>query len=155
MSSMSNRWATLACLAVALVAAPTAEGQRHPDYRRALSDLRLARHLLNAPGDFRVAEDQRRAVGRINNAIRDIERAAARDRQNLSWRKPPDVPRVRADRFHQARIAVESALRDVQQWESNPNAAGWQGRAVRDLHDALRAIDVAVRDRQGPRGPRF
>lgn len=113
MSSMCNGWLALTCIAVALVAAPTAEAQRHPDYRRALADLRLARHLLNAPGDFRVVEDQRRAVGRINTAIRDIERAAARDRQNLSWREPADVPRVRTDRFRQARIAVQSALRDV------------------------------------------
>lgn len=121
---------------------------RHPDYRRALADLRLARHLLNAPGEYRVVEDQRRALGRINAAVRDIEQAGIRDRQNLQWRAPADAPRVRADRFRQARVAVVSGLRDVQTWESNPNAAAWQGRAVRDLNDALRFIDAAIADRE-------
>jgi hypothetical protein len=134
---------------VAVVAAPSALlAQRHPDYRRALSDLRLARHLLNQPATFRVIDDQRRAVGRIDNAIRDIERAAVRDHQNLAWRQPNDVPRIPADRFRQARVAVESALRDIQQWEANPNAAGWQGRAVQDLNEAMRAIDFAIQDRR-------
>ena len=142
----------LICLPVLL---PVAEAQRHPDYRRALADLRLARHLLNAPGEYRVVEDQRRALGRINAAIRDIEQAGIRDRQNLAWREPADVPRIRADRFRRARAAVGSALRDIQTWEANPNAANWQGRAVRDLNDALRFIDGAIQDREGlPRGPR-
>lgn len=151
MLSFTKTSAVVLCVAALFVGLPGAEAQpRHPDYRRALADLRLARHLLNAPGDYRVVEDQKRAIGRINSAIRDIEQAGIRDRQNLAWREPADVPRVRADRFRQARVAVESALRDIQQWESNPNAAGWQGRAVRDLNDALRAIDTAVRDREGP-----
>lgn len=137
------------CAAAFVLGLPAAQSQpRHPDYRRALADLRLARHLLNAPGEYRVVEDQRRALGRINGAIRDIEQAGARDRQNLAWREPADVPRVRAGRFRQARLAVVSALRDIQTWESNPNAAAWQGRAVRDLNEALRFIDAAIADRE-------
>ena len=152
---LTRRSAVLACIASAFLAVPPAQAQRHPDYRRALSDLRLARHLLNRPGTFRVADDQRRAIRRIDNAIRDIEQAAARDHQNLAWREPNDVPQVAADRFRQARVAVASALRDIQQWEANPNAAGWQGRAIQDLNEAMRAIDMAIQDRHGPPPPRY
>lgn len=146
---------TTAALIIVL-ALPSADAQpRHPDYRRALADLRLARHLLNAPGEYRVVEDQRRAVGRINTAVRDIEQAGTRDRQNLAWRGPADVPRIRADRFRQARAAVVSALRDIETWEANRNAAAWQGRAVRDLNEALQFLDLAIQDREGlPRSPR-
>ena len=100
-------------------------------------------------------EDQRRALGRINAAVHDPEQAGMRDRQNLAWREPADVPRIRADRFREARVAVGSALREIQMWEANRNAAGWQGRAVRDLTEALRFLDFAIEDREGlPRGPR-
>jgi hypothetical protein len=134
-------------MAVALITVQVMQAQPPPDYRQALSDLRLARHLLNAPGDYRVVEDQRRAISRINNAIRDIEQAAIRDHQNSVWREPANVPRIRADRFRQARVAVESAIRSVQQWERNPAASGWQARAMRDLNEAMRSIDVAIADR--------
>jgi hypothetical protein len=151
MGSLSRRLGVgVGCLAVALVGAvqvQVLQAQPPPDYRQALGDLRLARHLLNAPGDWRMVEDQRRAVNRINNAIRDIEQAAIRDHQNPAWREPANVPRIRADRFRQARVAVESAIRNVQQWERNPAASGWQARAMRDLNEAMRSIDIAIADR--------
>jgi hypothetical protein len=144
------------CAALVLGPLSASAQPRHPDYRRALTDLRMARHLLNLPGEYRVVEDQRRATERINRAIHDLEEAAIRDHQNPAWREPSDVPRIRADRFRRARAAVESALGNIQQWEANPHASGWQGRAIRDLNDSLRFIDAAMRDRSwGGPPPRY
>jgi hypothetical protein len=149
MNPLSRRSALLG-----LIASTAAVAQRHPDYRQALSDLRMARFLLTRPGSYRTQDEQRRAVDRINRAIRDIEQAAVSAHQNPAWREPTDVPPVRADRFRRARIAVQSALRDIQTWEANPNASAWRGRAVRDLNDALREIDDAIQERRGGPPPR-
>lgn len=149
MNPLSRRSALLG-----LVASAVAMAQRHPDYGRALSDLRMARFILTRPGSYRTEDEQRRAVNRINNAIRDIERAAISAHQNPAWREPNDVPPGRADRFRRARAAVASALRDIQQWEANPNASAWRGRAVQDLNEALREIDIAIQERRGGPPPR-
>ena len=138
-------------LAIFILASLPAEAQLRPDYRRALTDLRVARHLLDAPGDFRAVEDQRRAIGRINAAIRDIEQGGMRYRRNLAWREPGDVARLRTDRFRQARLAVVSAIRDIDRWETNRNAGGWRARAAKDLNDSLHFIDLAIADREGSR----
>lgn len=109
----------------------------HPHYLRALSDLRLARALLDRPEDGDVAADQRRAIHELNEALNEISRAAITDGKDLGFRPPIDTSLNRPGRFNKALDLMNSAMRDLQAEEDNRAALGWRARAMDDLRDAI------------------
>ena len=69
------RSALIAGLALGLSAAP-ALAQSHPHYTKALTDLRLARALLQAPDTGRAEGFEKTAIGDIDQAMSEIRHAA-------------------------------------------------------------------------------
>jgi hypothetical protein len=62
-----------------------------PRYLKARSDLREAQVILRNFGDRRVSRSLQAAVGQLDLAIREVERAAVADGRNLDRNPPPDI----------------------------------------------------------------
>ena len=120
---------------------------RHPHYASALSDLRTARWLLDRPAEYNVARDQRAATDFINRAIDEIKRASIDDGRNPDWHAPVDTSLDRRGRLQKASELIEAARRDLSFEEDNYAAAGWRGRAMRHVDDALAMTRRAMSDK--------
>jgi len=123
----------------------SASAADHPYYLHALSDLRVARWLIDhRPGGWERTGDEIAAIDRIDQAIKAIKKASIDDGKDLA-----DHPRVdeRADhigRLHEALDYLEKARRDVNQDEDNIFADGLKDRALKHINEAIRRTKLAI-----------
>jgi hypothetical protein len=118
------------------VAVPPAEA--HPAYLHALSDLRLARWLLERRGSDRAMKwDEREAIASIDRAIGDIRQAAIDDAKNPLDHPAVDAREPRAGRLHRALAALRAAREDIAKEEDNAFANGLRARGLRNIDEAI------------------
>ncbi len=112
--------------------------QAHPAYLHALSDLRLARWLLERRGGDRAMKwDEREAIASIDRAIGDIRQAAIDDAKNPQDHPPVDAREPRAGRLHRALAALRAARADIGREEDNAFANGLRARGLRSIDEAI------------------
>ena len=145
------RPALLAAVAIAaggLATAP-ALAQSHPHYLKALTDLRLARALLQAPDTGRAEGFEKTVIDDIDQAISELRHAAIDDGKSLDDHPPIDANVSHKDRLHEILALVEGAGRGLAVDEDDQKALGWRDRAVKDTADA-RAFVVAAINNEPP-----
>lgn len=117
----------------------------HPRYASAIANLRYARALLWRDDWRDVMRDQRAAIDEIDRAIGEARQAAIDDHRN-----PDDHPPIEArmgweGRFRKAMEVMDAAERDLDQAETNPNAAQWRRAARQDIENAKGYVNRAMR----------
>lgn len=121
----------------------------HPAYLHALSDMRLARALLERPTrGAEVRWDEGRAIGQIDAAIREIREASIEDGKPLADHPPVDARLRHRDRIRTAVELLEKAMHDIEQREDDGFARGLRGRAIGHLREAVRMGREAIADRR-------
>jgi hypothetical protein len=122
---------------------------QHPAYLHALSDMRLARALLERPTrGADVKWDENRAISQVDAAIREIRQASIDDGKPLSDHPPVDLHARHRDRLRQAAELLAKAAHDIEEREDNGYANGLRTRALGHLRGAERAIHDAIEDRR-------
>lgn len=115
----------------------------HPGYLHALTDLRMARWLMERrPGDRRVYENEDVALTEVDAAIRDIMHAAIVDDTDLRDHPMSVVPK-HDSRPQRAIEYLKQARNNVAREEDNPETREPQGRAYGHVDTALRAAQQA------------
>jgi hypothetical protein len=118
----------------------------HPYYLHAMSDLRQARAYLARPDYPQIADDERRAVGEIDAALNEMQRAAIEDGKD-PWRyEQPDARMSPTDRFHKALELLDAARRDASHQEDDPWVRDLQHRILHHIDGAHRAVQQAIND---------
>src|SRR5262249_17862267 len=120
----------------------------HPAYLHALSDLRVARAMLERPAKPDVKWDEQNAIREIDAAITEIKGAAIDDGKPLSDHPAIDANLHHRDRLKQAMELLRKSAKDVEEREDNNFAKGLRGRAVGHIHNAEHAVHEAVEDRK-------
>ncbi len=116
----------------------------HPHYLSAISDLRVARWLLeHVPGDWRRTEDEMAAVRKIDDAINEIKRAAIDDGKDVNYHPQVDEHPDHRGRLGQALEYLRKARLDISQDEDNRFAQGLQNRAYVHIDEAIRLTERA------------
>jgi hypothetical protein len=111
---------------------------KHPAFLHALSDLRFARaNLERKAGDAESKWDEARAVGNIDDAIKEIRSAAVDDGKNLTDHPAVDASLKRGGRLHHALESLEAARRDVNEEEDDNFAQGLKRRALQHINAAV------------------
>jgi len=121
---------------------------RHPAYLHALTDLRAAHSLIEhrPPGSAQMRSDEQRAILYINEAIKELKRAAIDDGKNLDEHPPEDAQLDRSGQLHRADELLRKARSDIAREEDNRAARGLRDRAIRHVDEAIRATDRAIED---------
>lgn len=120
---------------------------RHPAYLHALTDLRAARWLIeHRPGDARVSADEDVAITRIDEAIREIKRAAIDDGKDIHAHPPVDAQLDNRGRLHRAQELLHKVHDDIAREEDDPLTRGLRDRAVRHVDEAMGATHHAIVD---------
>jgi len=120
---------------------------RHPAYLHALTDLRAARWLIeHRPGDARVSADEDVAITRIDEAIREIKRAAIDDGKDIHDHPPVDAQLDNRGRLHRAEELLHKVHDDIAREEDDPLTRGLRDRAVRHVDEAMGATHHAIVD---------
>jgi tetratricopeptide (TPR) repeat protein len=118
----------------------------HPRYLQALSDLRVARWMIDhRSGDWQATEDEFAAVREIDAAINEIKRAAIDDRKDVNDHVGVDEHPGHMDRLRDAEFYLNKAQQDVNQDEDNRFADGLQARALQHINEAIRNTHRAIR----------
>ena len=118
---------------------------RHPAYLHALTDLRAARWLIeHRPGDARVSADEDVAITRIDEAIREIKRAAIDDGKDIHDHPPVDAQLDNRGRLHRAEELLHKVHDDIAREEDDPLTRGLRDRAVRHVDEAMGATHHAI-----------
>ncbi|HEV2678068.1 MAG TPA: hypothetical protein VGV37_26285 [Aliidongia sp.] len=136
--------AGLALAAPFTARAQTAVATAHPQYTKALTDLRLARALLMVPDDTPAKKFSVTAAGDIDQAMAEIKRASIDDGKSLDDHPPIDANVSHRDRLHEAQALIESATRDLNAEEDDKAALGWRAKATKDVADAHAFVLAAV-----------
>jgi hypothetical protein len=129
--------------------APKADAQPpHPAYIHALTDLRLARTYLDrlTPSE-RLDDAQVQAVHELEQAISEIKAASIDDGKDIGYHAPIDARIQPRDRFAKAHEALDAAMHDVQQPESDPRTQALQRSIINHISHAIttvRAIQAHV-----------
>jgi hypothetical protein len=138
----------LSLVAVTLVlsaAAPAAGAVgSHPHYLEALTDLRLAHALLQAPDRAKAEKFEKTAIDDVDQALAEIKHAAIDDGKNLDDHPPIDANVSHQDRLNQILKLVQAANRDLNFDEDDQKALGWRARAVKDAADAQAFVEAAI-----------
>jgi hypothetical protein len=131
---------------VVTTAPPPAVGA-HPAYLHALTDLRMARALVEKPARPDVKWDEMNAVREIEGAINEIHQAAIDDGKPVADHPPVDMAMKQHDRLVQAVVLLEKSAQDIQQKEDNAFAKGLRKRAMDHIAAAIHDIRQAIEDR--------
>ncbi len=119
----------------------------HPEYIKALSDLRMARELLSFADEGNVMADERQATNSINQAIKGAKRAAIDDGLDIFATPPADTNLPRHDRLRQAaRLLHDTYNRLMRAPESDRAAQGVLYDTLFNLNRAIGYADKAIRD---------
>ena len=145
-----SRSTLFAAAALGLAASP-ALAQSHPHYREALTDLRLARALLQAPDTGRAEDFEKTAIGDIEQAMSEMRHAAIDDGKPMDDHAPIDANVSHKDRLHEILALVEGAGRDLAIDEDDQKALGWRERAMKDTADARAFVMAAINNEQPQR----
>lgn len=138
----------LAASACAGVPGPAHAQPVHPAYLHALSDLRLARAMLDRPAEYNVVRDQFAAIDHVNGAIGEIRHASYDDGKDPNWNPPIDAHMDHRGRLTKALELIGSAERDLRSEEDNPDAARWRNAAFHHLEEARHAVEHAITDKR-------
>ncbi len=147
----STHWmsAVVMTVLVAACAAPRpAPAQEHPHYIHALSDLRLARAILDRQQEWNVMRDQYAAIEEIDHAIGELKRASIDDHKDLRDHPPIDTYLDYRGRLHRAMELLDSVERDLHAEEDNYAALGWRDAAIHHVNDARGAVHRAIEDKR-------
>jgi len=121
----------------------------HPAYLHALSDLRTARALLERPAkDAEVKWDEKRAIGQIDAAIKEICEASIDDGKPLNDHPPIDAKTHHRDRIKSAIDLLEKSAKDIEEREDNNFAKSMRGRVLGHIREAIRFTREALEDRK-------
>jgi len=119
---------------------------RHPAYLRARTDLRRAERLMDVREEPNVRRDLAAAAREVQQAIREIDAAAAWDRKDLMDNPPVDTYPDRPGRFRAMAQFLLGARRDIEREEDNPAARAWRNRALQHIDESIRLVRRAARD---------
>ena len=122
-----------------------AQQHGHPAYLHALSDLRLMRAYLDklTPSE-RISDEQVRAIGEIDEAIRLIKEASIDDHKDMRDHMPIDAHITPSNRFRKAREAGGAAKHDLEEEEDNNYARGLKHRALEHVENANHIVDDII-----------
>jgi hypothetical protein len=133
-------------LGLALLASATAFAQTaaHPHYLEARSDLAKARQLMQQPDEANVEAQLRNAVGAVNQAIGEIDRAAFLDKKDLD-----DHPRVDTNlkclgKFREIFRLLRAAQTDINQEEDSPKSRAVRNAANQHINEARQYMKKAI-----------
>jgi hypothetical protein len=134
-----------------LAAAPFAANAdlpgKHPHYLHALSDLRVARWMLeHRPGDAAVSGQEDVAITEIDAAIGEMKKAAWFDGKDVHDHPKVDSPPDRPGRLHKALELLREAHGDVAREEDDPETRGLRDRAIGHLDGAIHATEHSIGD---------
>jgi len=130
-----------------VVEAPPAPAA-HPAYLHALSDMRVARALLERPARPEVKWDENNAVREIDAAINEIKQASIDDGKPLGDHPPIDAKWGHRDRLKEAQRLLHKAAQDIEEKEDNAWAKGLRARAIGHIRNAEFGIRDAMEDRR-------
>jgi len=122
---------------------PPPHADAHPAYLHALTDLRMARYLLERPAKPDVKFDEQRAIREIDAAIKEIKDAAIDDGKNVSDHPPADAGWDHRGRLRKAMELLDAAARDIEQRETDSFARGLRNRAMNHIRLAAKHIREA------------
>jgi hypothetical protein len=129
-------------LAMSLGGSVAAHAQQHPEYLRALSDLRMMRGFLDRQTpDEHIDDEAVSAIQEIDAAIREINAASIDDHKDIHDHMPIDAKLTYADRYRHAREAGDAAWHDVDQAEENGSVRGLKRRALDHIEKANHITD--------------
>jgi len=118
---------------------------KHPAYLHARSDLAKARQLLRQPGEEgNVAAQLRNAMGEVNQAIGEIDRAAVLDRKDMDDNPAIDTNLKCLNKFREIFRLLRSAQKDIDREEDNPAARPWRNRANGEINEAVQFVKKAL-----------
>ena len=132
-----------------LVMAPrAARAEEHPAYLHALSDLRDARAHLERPSNYHghAKWDEKRAIGEIDAAIREIKKASIDDGKDIGDHPAIDANLEWGGRLKHALELLRSARADIEKRETNDVAKGLKRRAFEHIDNAINDVEKARRD---------
>jgi hypothetical protein len=151
MNTITRTIAATLALGAGLIAAQPAMADVpgvHPGYVHALNDLRYARALLQFPAEWNVTGHERAATSYVNRAFGDVRQAGIDDGKDVFAPMPVDANLSHRDRLARALVAIQSAHRDINGWETNGAAAGARNAADGDLNAADAQVRAALRDQR-------
>jgi len=120
----------------------------HPEYLRALSDLRMARALLHDDWGWEpVRRDDDHAVDEIDAAIRESRNAAIDDGKNLNDHPPVDAGLAPRDRFRRAEDLLRATYQDLQRRADSAETAELRNHAMAHIREALSTVERADQTR--------
>jgi hypothetical protein len=136
-----------------IVAAPlffgaqVSQAQDHPNYIRALADLRLMHsyltHVRQSPPDVEVMRAH--ALHEIEAAYNEVKEAAIQDGKDVNTALPVDANITPADHYRKAREAGNAAWADINKEEDNGFAHGLKHRALDHIEEANHTLDKIER----------
>jgi hypothetical protein len=94
--------------------------QQHPAYVNALSDLHMAKAMLQKPANVMVKWDERKATVEIDDAIKQVWGIARKEGQPVNEHPPVDVP-TWGGRLQRALELLAQARNDVGMIEDDPD----------------------------------
>ena len=118
----------------------------HPRYVHALSDIRYARALIEAPNKPSVLLDEQNAIQELDVATSEIKVAARDDWKAIGDHPPIDAHLDKRGRFHEALKVLARAHDDVCKEEDDRKARGLRNRAVNHLDQAMNYVRQAMHD---------
>jgi len=139
----------LALLALVFVlafafSATTGVTEEHPAYLHALTDLRHARAHLERPDHGELREQEKKAIHEIDEAIKEIKKAAIDDGKDLNEHPPVDAHMDWRGRLRRALELINKAHSDVAREEDNRFAQGLQQRALAHIDKAHHHVEEAI-----------
>lgn len=117
---------------------------KHPAYLHARSDLAKARQLMQQGEEGNVAVQLRNAVGEVNQAIGEIDRAAVLDRKDVDDHPPIDANLKCLNKFREIFRLLHSAQKDIDREEDNPASRQWRNRANGEINEAIKFVKKAL-----------
>ncbi len=118
----------------------------HPAYLHARSDLWRAMQIMDTPDEHNVRRDLGRARHEAEDAVREIDHAAAADRKYMDNRPPIDTNMRGKGKFRAIAQLLWSAKRDIEREEDNPRAREWRNRAIGHIDHSLDLVRKAAHD---------
>ena len=123
-----------------------AHAQQHPQYLRALSDLRLMRAYLDRQTpDEHVDDEAARAIQEVDAAIQEIRAASIDDGKDIHDHMPVDSRETFSSRYRKAREAGDAAWHDVNQAEENGSVRDLKHRALDHIEKANHITDHIIK----------
>jgi hypothetical protein len=123
--------------------------QSHPEYLRALSDLRAARAHLERPDHGELKRQEKDAIHEIDETISAIKKASIDDGKDLNVHPPVDAKLDWPGRLHRAIELINKAHADIAKEEDNRFAQGLQQRAFEHLDKAKMHAEEALAIKSG------